>query len=123
MKTKIVVKVSMNDDKSRTKAMQISVGISGVESAALTGQERDRVEVVGDDVDAVELTRQLRKNVAYAELVSVGEAKNEAPATAAAAVVAPAPQPAVVWTSYDRFPQYPIYEMRSPSYEPSCTIM
>ncbi|KAL7087127.1 hypothetical protein ACP275_13G047000 [Erythranthe tilingii] len=111
----------MNDDKSRTKAMQISVGISGVESAAITGQERDRVEVVGDDVDAVELTRQLRKNVAYAELVSVGEAKKEAPATAA--VVAPAPQPAVVWTSYDGFPQYPIYEMRSPSYEPSCTIM
>ncbi|KAL8031781.1 hypothetical protein ABFS82_13G049200 [Erythranthe guttata] len=128
MKKKIVVKVSMNDDKSRTKAMQISVGISGVESAAITGQERDRVEVVGDDVDAVELTRQLRKNVAYAELVSVGEAKKEAPATAAAAaVVAPAPQPGVVWTSYaapyDGFPQYPIYEMRSPSYEPSCTIM
>ncbi|KAL7129220.1 hypothetical protein ABFS83_13G050300 [Erythranthe nasuta] len=98
MKTKIVVKVSMNDDKSRTKALQISVGISGVESAALTGQERDRVEVVGDDVDAVELTRQLRKNVAYAELVSVAEAKKEAPATAA--VVAPTPQPAVVWTSY-----------------------
>ncbi|KAL7087273.1 hypothetical protein ACP275_13G057700 [Erythranthe tilingii] len=119
MKKKIVVKVSMNDDKSRTKAMQISVGISGVESAAITGQERDRVEVVGDDVDAVELTRQLRKNVAYAELVSVGEAKT------AAAVVAPAPQPAVVWTSYAApyFPQYPIYEMRSPSYEPSCTIM
>ncbi|PIN25609.1 Copper chaperone [Handroanthus impetiginosus] len=122
MKKKIVVKVSMNDDKCRSKALKISVGISGVESAALTGEGKDQVEVVGEGIDAVELTRQLRKNVAYAELVSVGEAKKEdAPKKAET----PAPQQAVVWAyppAYEGFPNYPIYEVRGSS-DPFCTIM
>ncbi|XP_020550730.1 heavy metal-associated isoprenylated plant protein 16-like, partial [Sesamum indicum] len=79
MKQKIVIKVSMNDEKSRSKALKISVCVSGVESAALTGGGKNQVEVVGEGIDAVELTRRLRKNVAYAELVSVGEGKKEAP--------------------------------------------
>ncbi|KAL0443739.1 UNVERIFIED_CONTAM: hypothetical protein Slati_2096600 [Sesamum latifolium] len=110
MKQKIVIKVSMNDDKSRSKALKISVGVSGGGS--------------GEGIDAVELTRRLRKNVAYAELVSVGEVKKEA--APAAKVVAPNPQPAVVWNyapPYEGLPQYPVYEVRGPSSDPFCTIM
>ncbi|KAI3457049.1 hypothetical protein Pfo_013712 [Paulownia fortunei] len=123
MKIKIVVKVSMNDDKCRSKALKISVGISGVESAALTGEGKDQVEVVGEGIDAVELTRQLRKNVAYAELVSVGEVKKQQPP---AKVEAPTPQPTVVWSyapPFDGFPCCPVHEMRVQSHDPSCTIM
>ncbi|KAK4438974.1 Disease resistance protein Pik-1 [Sesamum alatum] len=125
MKQKIVIKVSMNDEKSRSKALKVSVCASGVESAALTGVGKDQVELVGEGIDAVELTRRLRKNVAYAELVSVGEVKKEE-AAAAPKVEAPNPQPAVVWTyapPYDGYPQYPVYEVRGPSSDPYCTIM
>ena len=77
MQVKIVVCVSMNDEKSRSKALKICVGIGGVESAALSGAEKDQVVVVGEGIDAVEVTRQLRKGVGHAELVSVGEDKKE----------------------------------------------
>ncbi|KAL0399614.1 UNVERIFIED_CONTAM: hypothetical protein Sradi_2304700 [Sesamum radiatum] len=90
----------------------------------IRGEGKNQVEVVGEGIDAVELTRRLRKNVAYAELVSVGEVKKE-PAPAAK-VETPTPQPAVVWTyapQYEGYPQYPVYEVRGPSSDPLCTIM
>ncbi|GFQ05874.1 hypothetical protein PHJA_002731400 [Phtheirospermum japonicum] len=114
----------MNDEKSRRKALKISVGISGVESAALTGPEKNQVEVVGEGIDAVVLTRQLRKNVAHTELVSFGEVKKvEAPAAKA---VAPTPQPpAVVWSHAPPQwnDQFLVREVMAPSHDPSCIIM
>lgn len=92
----------------------------GVESASLTGTEKDQVVVVGEGIDVVKLTRQLRKNVAYTELVSVAEDKKE---DSAAKLEAPPPHPAVGWVyapPYNGYPSYPIYEMRG---DPSCTIM
>ncbi|KAF2284734.1 hypothetical protein GH714_029737 [Hevea brasiliensis] len=79
MKQKVVIKVSLNGTKSRSKALKIAVSVSGVESAALGAQDKSQIEVVGD-IDAVKLTTQLRKNVGHAELVSVsaaGEKKEE----------------------------------------------
>ncbi|KAG6431252.1 hypothetical protein SASPL_109330 [Salvia splendens] len=64
---KIVVRVSMNDKKSLCKALKITTGISGIESVALAGAEKDQVVVVGDSIDAVELLQRLRKNVGYAD--------------------------------------------------------
>ncbi|MGI4370275.1 hypothetical protein ACR2V4_27170 [Klebsiella pneumoniae] len=75
MKQKVVVKISMNGHKSRSKALKIAVGIQGVESAALQGQDKDQIEVTGDGVDAVVLTTSLRKGVGPAELVSVSPVK------------------------------------------------
>ncbi|KAG6408004.1 hypothetical protein SASPL_131006 [Salvia splendens] len=89
MQVKIVVRVSVSDEKSRSKALKIYVGIWGVESAALSGAEKDQVVVVGESIDAVELTRQLRKGVAHTELVNVGEDKKEDTNKPAAAVVTP----------------------------------
>ncbi|KAL1555733.1 heavy metal-associated isoprenylated plant protein 47-like [Salvia divinorum] len=120
MKLKIVVRMSMNDEKSRSKALKISVGISGVESAALAGAEKDQVVVVGESIDAVELTRQLRKGVGHAELVSVAEDKKEE--KPAAKVEAPAVP--IVWSyapSYPGYSSYPVYETRGS--DPACTIM
>ncbi|XP_042065385.1 uncharacterized protein LOC121808889 [Salvia splendens] len=104
---KIVVRVSMSDEKSRSKALKICVGIWGVESAALSGAEKD----------------QLRKSVAHAELVSVGEDKKEDTNKPAAAVVTPANATPVVWSyppHYVGYNSYPIYESSSSD---SCTIM
>ncbi|KAI5576367.1 hypothetical protein BDE02_09G040400 [Populus trichocarpa] len=71
MKQKIVIKVTGKGPKSRSKALQIAVGLSGVESAGLGGEDKSQIEVVGDGVDAVQLTNLLRKKVGYAELASV----------------------------------------------------
>ncbi|KAH7859845.1 hypothetical protein Vadar_006162 [Vaccinium darrowii] len=49
----------------------------GVTSVALTGQEMDQIEVIGDGIDAVALTTLLRKNVGYSQLVSVGPVPGE----------------------------------------------
>ncbi|XP_021631648.1 disease resistance protein Pik-1 [Manihot esculenta] len=79
MKQKVVIRVPLNGEKSRSKAMKIAVSVSGVESAALGGQDKSQIEVVGD-VDPVKLTTQLRKCVGQAELLSVsavGEKKEE----------------------------------------------
>ncbi|XP_073304015.1 heavy metal-associated isoprenylated plant protein 16 isoform X2 [Primulina huaijiensis] len=67
----------MADLKSRSKAMKLAVGVSGVESAAITGPEKNQVEVVGDGIDPVVLTKLIRKKVAYADIVSVDEVKKE----------------------------------------------
>ncbi|XP_076886317.1 heavy metal-associated isoprenylated plant protein 16-like [Bidens hawaiensis] len=69
-KQKIVVKVTMNNDKKSRKALQVAVGIFGVESAAFVGS--DQIAVTGAGIDSVELTTSLRKKVGYTELVSVG---------------------------------------------------
>ncbi|KAG8640431.1 hypothetical protein MANES_13G059333v8 [Manihot esculenta] len=71
MKQKVVIRVSLNGEKSRSKALKIAVSVSGVESAALGGgQDKSQIEVVGD-VDPVKLTTQLRKSVGHAELLSL----------------------------------------------------
>lgn len=48
---------------------------TGVSFVGLEGQEKDKVVVIGDGVDAVKLTRELRKKVGYAEIISLAEQK------------------------------------------------
>ncbi|KAK7857417.1 heavy metal-associated isoprenylated plant protein 46 [Quercus suber] len=87
MKQTVVIQVSMDGqgncfsntegEKARRKAMKIAVGLSGVESLALKGQNRDQIEVKGDNIDTVKLATLLRKNVGPACIVSVAEEKKE----------------------------------------------
>ncbi|RVW50117.1 Heavy metal-associated isoprenylated plant protein 47 [Vitis vinifera] len=70
MKQKIIVKVQMNCDKCRTKAMKIAAVEEGVISVAIEGAEKDRVVVIGDGVDSASLTCCLRKKLGYATLVA-----------------------------------------------------
>ncbi|GAY55152.1 hypothetical protein KPL70_004088 [Citrus sinensis] len=74
MTQKVVIKLTLEGHKSRSKALKIAVGVSGVESASLKGDDKSQIEVTGDGMDPVLLTSLLRKKVGYAELVSVGPA-------------------------------------------------
>ncbi|KAJ4755115.1 Heavy metal transport/detoxification superfamily protein [Rhynchospora pubera] len=68
-KQKVVVKLSLDDAKKRTKALKTAVTMNGVISVALDG---DKLTVIGDGTDVVNLTTQLRKKLGYADLISVG---------------------------------------------------
>ncbi|KAK8568975.1 hypothetical protein V6N13_106850 [Hibiscus sabdariffa] len=114
MKKKMVVKVTMNSEKSRTKALKIAVGLSGVESASLKGDDKSQLEVTGDGVDAVKLTSLLRKSMGHAELVSVADDKKEEKKDEAKA------EPPLYYVST---PYYPPYYYQAVPSEPSCSIM
>ncbi|TKY72292.1 Heavy metal transport/detoxification protein [Spatholobus suberectus] len=75
MKQKIVMKVQMNCQKCRSKALEVASGTNGVNSVSIEGESKDRVVVVGDGVDAAHLTSCMRKKVGYADLVTVAELK------------------------------------------------
>jgi len=46
-----------------------------VNFVGLEGDEKDKIVVIGDGVDAVKLTNCLRKKVGQTEIVSLGEVK------------------------------------------------
>ncbi|XP_066320490.1 heavy metal-associated isoprenylated plant protein 47-like [Miscanthus floridulus] len=77
MKQKIVIRVQMECDRCRSKALALVAATGGVDSVSLAGDGRDQVVVVGDDVDSVKLTNALRRKVGSAEIVQVAEAKKE----------------------------------------------
>ncbi|BAF14929.1 Os04g0464100 [Oryza sativa Japonica Group] len=79
MQQKIVIKVSMPCEKSRSKAMALVARASGVNSMEVTGDGKDRLQVVGDGVDPVCLVACLRRKIGYAEIVQVEEVKDKKP--------------------------------------------
>ncbi|KAK3010999.1 hypothetical protein RJ639_012936 [Escallonia herrerae] len=76
---KIVIKVEMHCDKCRSKAMKIAAVAHGVNSVKIEGEDKDKVVVTGDGIDAACLTRSLRKKVGHAILVSVEVLKHKDP--------------------------------------------
>ncbi|XP_010251978.1 PREDICTED: uncharacterized protein LOC104593713 [Nelumbo nucifera] len=77
MKQKVVIKVPVNGSKSRIKALKIAVGIQGVESASLQGEDKSQIVVEGEGIDSITLAVSLRKSLGSAELVSVSEVKEK----------------------------------------------
>ncbi|RCV34044.1 hypothetical protein SETIT_7G131200v2 [Setaria italica] len=75
MKQKIVIKLSVASDKSRSKAMVLAAKADGVSKMGITGDGKDRLEVEGDGVDAVCLVECLRRKVGHAEILQVEEVK------------------------------------------------
>nr|XP_011461592.1 PREDICTED: uncharacterized protein LOC105350641 [Fragaria vesca subsp. vesca] len=71
MMQKILVKLRVHRDKCRTKAMKIAATAPGVTKVSIQGEERDHVEVIGDGVDSVCLTRAMRKKLGSADIVKV----------------------------------------------------
>ncbi|KAH9304403.1 hypothetical protein KI387_008807 [Taxus chinensis] len=71
---KIVLKVAIEDDISKRKALKAVAGVQGVDSVAVDMKEK-KITVIGD-VDPVYLTSKLRR-FGFTELVSVGPAKEE----------------------------------------------
>lgn len=95
-------------------------GSAGVESAAVVGEERDQLAVTGDGVDAVDLTRRLRKKMGHAELLSVGDANSEQPSPVAAADT---PVVGVVAPPYYAFPHVRHREVKEPACYSPCSIL
>ncbi|XP_019419311.1 PREDICTED: heavy metal-associated isoprenylated plant protein 47 [Lupinus angustifolius] len=75
MKQKIVIKVAMHCQKCRKTAFQIVATANGVTSVELEGEEKDKVIVIGDGMDAVNLINCLRKKVGKSDIISLAEAK------------------------------------------------
>lgn len=69
MSKKIVVKVMLNCEKCKRRAMKTVAGIQGVDSIAF--EDKDSKITVMGDADPVNLTASLRK-YGSAELLSVG---------------------------------------------------
>ena len=102
------MKVQMNCEKCRTKALKIAAeakgmqtvhqiptlnnfllrarlkGLiyyfyqTGVNSVAIEGADKSQVVVIGEEVDSACLTRSLRKKLGHATIVSVQELKEDA---------------------------------------------
>uniref|UniRef100_A0A2N9FQK4 HMA domain-containing protein n=2 Tax=Fagus sylvatica TaxID=28930 RepID=A0A2N9FQK4_FAGSY len=119
MKQKIVMKVQMNCEKSRTKAMKIAAVEEGVTSVAIEGADKSQVVVKGDGVDAACLTRSLRKKLGHATIVSVQELKEDAKKKPEEK----GPTPTLCCTQYPQ--RYPMYctAVSDPYPSNNCTIL
>ncbi|KAL4618457.1 hypothetical protein ACB092_06G011800 [Castanea dentata] len=68
----------MTNEKCRLKAMKIASNAEGVTSVAVEGSDKDQLVVIGERVDAANLTGSLRKKLSYgAAILSVGEEKEK----------------------------------------------
>ncbi|XP_076903242.1 heavy metal-associated isoprenylated plant protein 46-like [Bidens hawaiensis] len=78
-KQKIVVKVTMKDEKKSRKALTIAAKVSGVDSVALVGPNKEHIALTGEGIDPVCLTYMLRKSIGHTEIVSVGVIEDKKP--------------------------------------------
>ncbi|KAL5735784.1 hypothetical protein ACOSP7_030240 [Xanthoceras sorbifolium] len=72
---KIVIKLQVQCDKCRSKAMKIAAVADGVISVAFEGEDKSKVVMTGDGTDAAIVAGRLRKKLGYADLLSVEEVK------------------------------------------------
>ncbi|XP_068636372.1 heavy metal-associated isoprenylated plant protein 16-like [Aristolochia californica] len=115
MKKKMVIRVYMNDHKTRCKALKIAVSQQGVSSAGVEGADRDQIVLIGEGVDPVDLTRLLRKRLGCAELISVADAEEKKEKKSSITYSEP-----IYWSVP---PQY-VYEVPARYNEPClCSIM
>ncbi|KAK2986420.1 hypothetical protein RJ640_011858, partial [Escallonia rubra] len=108
------VQCSSDKNEARTKAMKIAVG---VETAAVTGDKKDQIEVTGGWIDAVRLATLLRKKVGFAEVLSVDPEKKEDDKKPKTEDTVQAP----LLHSYPCPSFCQVYQL--PSQEPSCSIL
>ncbi|KAM0857858.1 hypothetical protein ACQ4PT_048200 [Festuca glaucescens] len=116
MTQKIVIKVEISSDRSRSKAMALVAATSGVDSVALAGDPNDQVVVVGDGVDPVKLTTALRKKVGHAQLLQASDAKKEEEKKKPAAAVVEYANPWHYYYQYNPSHAVPVYEHPAGAY-------
>jgi len=89
---------------------------SGVESAAIKGDSKDQLEVIGEQIDSARLTTLLRKKFCHADLVSVGDVEKKEEKKDEKKE-----EPIMAWPCVAGYPHYlPVCEIRD---YPSCSIM
>ncbi|KAJ0986947.1 hypothetical protein J5N97_005303 [Dioscorea zingiberensis] len=128
MKQKIVIKVNMECEKCRSKAMKLVASITGVESVALEGKDRDQLVVIGDGVDSINLTNILRKKVGHADLVTVNEVKKnvekkEKEGEKKASVQPTVANPVTLYTGYPPTTLIVYEKPNDLNYTDSCSIL
>lgn len=93
----------------------------GVESVAIKGDDKDKIEVIGNEIDTVQLAKALRKKVGVADLISVGPAKDEKKDEKK---IFPFVQYPYNYYYGAQVPGYqPVYEVRDNYNDPNCSIM
>ncbi|KAG9448781.1 hypothetical protein H6P81_008746 [Aristolochia fimbriata] len=125
MKQKTVLKLQMSDPKTRCKAMKAVAGVQGVLSAAIEGEDKNKIVVIGEGVDSIYLTTLLRKTMGFAELISVTpieqkkkkqDEDNYKSYCETKSTVKP-----TVWANQATVPHY-VYQVQEPYHDP-CSIM
>ncbi|GLT57567.1 hypothetical protein SLA2020_305330 [Shorea laevis] len=122
LQQKIVIKVSMPCDKCRTKAMKIAAAAEGVTSVAFQGEDRDRLLIEGDGVDAACLTESLRKKLCHATLETVEEIKPKEEKEEKKEEEKPAPCP-IAYCHQPPFELVAMIPVSDPHPTSGCTIM
>ncbi|KAF3964275.1 hypothetical protein CMV_011419 [Castanea mollissima] len=123
MQQKIIMKVQINCEKYRTKAMKIAAVSEGVTSVAIEGAGKSQVVVIGDGVDSASLTCSLRKKLGYATIGSVqkleGSSAEKKPEKGE-----DNPTPILWSSSYGQYPRVPLYyAVVSDPYPSNCFTM
>nr|VDD45595.1 unnamed protein product [Brassica oleracea] len=118
------IKLSVNCDRCRRKAMEVAVNAKGVISVAIEGESGDDLVVVGDGIDAACLVDTLRKKACYAMLETLEE-NIEADDNGTDQTVPPHCCLAQCSTNCYEQPHSDIYEVVYDSYGPTtgCIIM
>ncbi|XLR29435.1 heavy metal-associated isoprenylated plant protein 47 [Arachis ipaensis] len=73
MKQKIVIEVPLNCTKCKKKVLTICTTAEGVTAVKFIRDGKDRVEIIGEGVDAAEVTQDLRNKLKFAKLVNVSK--------------------------------------------------
>ncbi|XP_077237517.1 heavy metal-associated isoprenylated plant protein 47-like isoform X2 [Tasmannia lanceolata] len=121
MKQKIVIKVQMNCQKCRTKALEVAAASDGANSVAIEGKEKELVVVMGEGVDPVSLTRLMRKKVGRTEVISVDEVKPKDEKKEQKIEYTYQPPPLI--SNYPQYPPFVLYETANYQEPGSCSIM